>query len=52
MEKEIKKFQVKSIDDYKRELSELESTFTKNNGLLDSIWSRVLEDKNIKPISD
>ena len=52
MEKEIEKFQVKSINDYKRELSELESTFTKNNSLLDSIWSRVLEDKNIKPISD
>ena len=52
MEKEIAKFQIKSINDYKRELSELESGFSKNNSLLDNIWSRVLEDKNIKSVSD
>ena len=52
MEKEIAKFQIKSLNDYKRELSELESGFSKNNSLLDNIWSRVLEDKNIKSVSD
>ena len=52
MEKEIAKFQSKSINDYKRELSELENRFEKNNCLLDNIWSRVLEDKNIKSVVD
>lgn len=52
MDNEIKEFKTINLDSYYNELNKLEVTILANNKILNELWSSIINDENMKSISD